>query len=102
MWTRHQQPQQRGAQLSARQRRWRDRPPTVATRDREAQDHEHAAGDAGGVPEAPGESPASLLENRGGEASPGGDPITWDAVVQPEPARTGTNKTESQRLPEGQ
>jgi hypothetical protein len=102
MWTRHRQPQHCGAQLSARQRRWRGAAPAAATRDREAQDHEHAAEDVAGEQERPGKSPASRLEDRDGDITPTApEPrATWDETVQPE-RRKHPRAWDDEPLPEG-
>lgn len=86
MWTHHQQQQQRGAQMHARDRKPRQpgAAPGEAVRDRSAQDHESAGGSA-----QPGDYPASPVENRR-ERAPGEAAPAWDDVVQPEQRRGGT------------
>ena len=82
-WTLFGQQQQRGAQLPSRADKARQlgEAPAEATRDRAAQDHEQA-----GDRLAPGDYPASRIEDRDEDITPTApEPsVDWDDVVQPE------------------
>lgn len=114
MWTRLQQQQQRGAQLPARSGKARQEgePPTEATRDRAAQEHDRADLDSGGEAMQPGDYPASPIENSSGDPATGlrtGDTpaapqtsVGWDTVVQPERQRDRRGRARDDLpLPEG-
>ena len=97
MWTLHQQQQHRGAQLHARQGKARQagEAPREATRDRAAQEHDRAGDQA----LQPGEYPASPVEHRDQDITPGAPEaaVEWDDVVQPEQRRG----RDDQPLPDG-
>jgi len=97
MWTHHQQPQQRGAQLHARgpQRRPGETP-DEATRDRAAQQHDQA----GDQTLQPGGYPASPIEHADRDNTPTVPEaqVAWDEVVQPE--RRREHDRDDQPLPE--
>jgi hypothetical protein len=105
MWRRHAQQQQCGAQMPARDHKAR-RPgeaPDVATRDREAQEHDRADLDVSGAAAQPGDYPASPIENRDQDNTPSApdEPRAgWDDVVQPERQRRGQG-FDRLPLPEG-
>jgi len=95
-WKLHSQQQQRGAQMPSSGGANAGKAPDEATRDRAAQDHEHA----GGTPR-PGNYPASRIEDRDGDITPSApEPdVDWDEVVQPEPAKA--RDVDPQPIPEG-
>ena len=114
VWRLHSQQQQRGAQLHARSGKPRraGEAPADAVAGREAQEHEHAAREAGAGEARPGESLASPIENRDQDPSTGlrtgvtrsaPEPdASWDAVVQPERRKHPRGRDwEDQPLPEG-
>ena len=88
--------QQRGAQLH------NGGAPDEAVAGRSAQKNDEADQQVSGAP-AQGTYPAEPLEQRGQDITPTqGEPmVSWDQVVQPEPAPEGAADDDDAPLPEG-